>query len=264
MKCYIVDAFAEKVFEGNPAGVCVLDKWISDELMQNIAIENNLSETAFTVKTDQGYHLRWFTPGGEIDLCGHATLATAFVLSNFYDKHTVEFHFITLSGELIVVKNNDVYEMNFPSIKIEKYPLTEKMINALGGVTPVEAYMGRDLVFVLESEEQVKELTPDFTKIKSLDEGLAVFVTAASEKFDFVARSFWPKLGINEDPVCGSMFCSLIPYWSQKLNKSTMVARQVSKRGGTVHCVNNDDRVQISGTAALYSISDLQTNGYVK
>ncbi len=260
MKCYIVDAFAEKIFEGNPAGVCVLDKWISDELMQNIAIENNLSETAFTVKIGQEYHLRWFTPGGEIDLCGHATLATAFILSNFYDKESVKFRFTTLSGELVVIRNNDVYEMNFPSIKIKKYPLTEKMIDALGGVIPVETYIGRDLIFVLENEAQVKELAPDFAKIKSLDEGLAVFVTAAGEKFDFVARSFWPKLGVNEDPVCGSMFCSLIPYWSERLHKSTMVARQLSKRGGTVYCIDNQERVQISGTAALYSISDLQIN----
>jgi len=258
MKCYIVDAFAEKIFEGNPAAVCVLDNRISDELMQNIAVENNLSETAFVVKSKSGYHLRWFTPSGEINLCGHATLASAFILSNFYEKNVNEFNFETLSGELTVLKKGSIYEMNFPRIIIEEYPLSDKMIETLGNITPIETYIGRDLVFVVENEQQVKELSPDFTKMKALEEGLAVFVTAAGNNFDFVARAFWPKLGINEDPVCGSMFCSLIPYWSNKLNKSTMVARQISKRGGTVYCNDINERVLISGNASLYAISEIQ------
>ena len=258
MKCYIVDAFSEKMFEGNPAAVCVLDKWLSDEIMQNIAMENNLSETAFTVKNDNYYKLRWFTPGGEIDLCGHATLATAFILANFYEKEETHFVFQTLSGELVVIKNNDIYEMNFPSIVIKRYTLSQKMVDALGNISPIETYKGRDLVFVMEDEFQVKNLKPDFEKLKELEEGLAVFVTASSDEFDFVARAFWPKLGVNEDPVCGSMFCSLIPYWSKILNKDSMVARQVSKRGGTVYCDDKNDRVQISGTATLYAISELK------
>lgn len=258
MKCYIVDAFSEKIFEGNPAGVCVLDKWLSDDTMQNIAIENNLSETAFTVKIDNHYQLRWFTPGGEIDLCGHATLATAFILANFYEKEKTKFIFKTLSGELVVIKNNDIFEMNFPSISIERHPLSQQMVEALGNISPIETYKGRDLIFVLKDEFQVKNLKPDFEKLKKLEEGLAVFITACSHEFDFVARAFWPKLGVNEDPVCGSMFCSLIPYWSKILKKNSMIARQVSKRGGTVYCKDKNERVQISGTATLYAISELQ------
>ena len=258
MKCYIVDAFAEKIFEGNPAGVCILESPISDRLMQDIAIENNLSETAFAVKKGEAYHLRWFTPGGEIDLCGHATLATAFVLKNFYSKELDLFLFDTQSGRLEVRKEGDVFQLNFPSIKIKEYQLTEKMTQALGAV-PSETYIGRDLVFVFKDEVKVKELAPDFAAIKSLDEGLAVFVTARSKSadYDFVARAFWPKLSINEDPVTGAMFCSLIPYWAKRLTKAKMIARQVSKRGGTVYCEDKGERVYISGKAALYSESEL-------
>jgi len=258
LKCYTVDAFTDKVFAGNPAAVCILNKWIPKELMQNIAIENNLSETAFAVKTPNAYHLRWFTPGGEIDLCGHATLATAFVLSTFYECDKSEFVFTTLSGKLTVTKVENMFEMNFPSITIKKYPLSGKMIEALGNIVPMETYIGRDLVFVFEKEEQVRSLHPDFEKLKALDEGLGVFVTAMGEQTDFVARAFWPKLDVNEDPVCGSMYCNLIPYWSKKLGKPAMVAYQLSKRGGTVYCVDKNERVLISGFASLYAISELQ------
>lgn len=259
MRCYIVDAFADKLFEGNPAGVCILDEPLSDGLMQNIAIENCLSETAFAIKRGEAFNLRWFTPGGEIDLCGHATLATAFVLKNFYDKVQELFLFDTLSGRLEVRKNDDIFQLNFPSIKIREYKLTDKMTQALGAV-PSETYIGRDLVFVFQDEAQVKELTPDFAAIKSFDEGLAAFVTAPSksEEFDFVARSFWPKLNINEDPVTGAMFCSLIPFWAKRLGKKMMTARQISKRGGTVYCEDMGERVNISGKAVLYSIAELQ------
>jgi len=256
MKYYVVDAFAEKVFEGNPAGVCVMDQWLSDNLMQNIAIENNLSETAFTVKEENGYHLRWFTPGGEIDLCGHATLATAYILMRFVETEAQSVHFDTLSGGLTVTRKGDLYEMDFPSIEPQPYPLTDKMVEALG-VTPLEVYKGRDLIFLLDSEDAVKTLMPDFEKIRQFPEGLAAFVTAKSQGFDFVARSFWPKLKINEDPVTGSMYCSLLPYWKKKLHKSKMVARQVSKRGGTVHLEDCGERVKISGKAVLYSIAEI-------
>lgn len=257
MKYYVVDAFAEKIFEGNPAGVCVMDQWLTDELMQNIAIENNLSETAFTVKEEKGYHLRWFTPGGEIDLCGHATLATAYILMRFVEPEAHSIQFDTLSGKLTVMRKADLYEMDFPSLETKPYLLTENMIEALG-ITPVEAYKGRDLIFLLESEETVRNLTPDFEKIKQFPEGLAVFVTAESKEFDFVARAFWPKLGINEDPVTGSMYCSLLPYWKKKLQKSEMIARQVSRRGGTIYLQDCGDRVKISGKAALYSIAEIK------
>jgi PhzF family phenazine biosynthesis protein len=256
MKQYVVDAFAEKVFEGNPAGVCVMDQWLPDDLMQKIAIENNLSETAFCVKEEKGYHLRWFTPGGEIDLCGHATLATAYILMRFVVPETQMVRFNTLSGELSVTRQGDLYELDFPSIAPRPYALTDIMIEALG-VTPIEVYKGRDLIFLLESENVVKQLSPDFEKIKHFPEGLAAFVTAPSQEFDFVARSFWPKLGINEDPVTGSMYCSLLPYWSQKLYKTKMVARQVSQRGGTVYLEDCGERVKISGKAALYAIAEI-------
>jgi PhzF family phenazine biosynthesis protein len=259
MKCYIVDAFTDKLFEGNPAAVCIMNEFLPDGLMQDITIENNLSETAFAVKNGEAYHLRWFTPGGEIDLCGHASLATAFVLKNFYDTDQELFLFDTLSGRLEVQKKSEFYQLNFPSIKIREYQLTEKMTQALGAV-PIETHIGRDLVFVFLDEAEVKGLTPDFAAIKALDEGLGVFVTAESKsnEIDFIARAFWPKLNINEDPVTGAMFCSLIPYWSKRLGKNSMVAKQVSRRGGTVFCEDKGERVNISGKAILYAVSELQ------
>ena len=257
MKCYIVDAFAEKVFEGNPAAVCILEEPLPDGLMQDIAVENNLSETAYAVKTGETYHLRWFTPGGEIDLCGHGTLATAFTIKNFYDKESDLFLFDTLSGRLEVQKIEDLYQLNFPSKMIREYQLTDKMVEALGAV-PSETYIGRDIVFVFDDEAVVRELTPDITAIKAFKDGLGVFVTAKAKDYDFVARAFWPKLNINEDPVTGSMFCSLIPYWSKRLGKSKMIAKQVSKRGGVVYCEDKGERVNIAGKAVLYAVSELQ------
>jgi PhzF family phenazine biosynthesis protein len=256
MKYYVVDAFADKVFEGNPAGVCVLDKWLSDDTMKKIAIENNLSETAFTVKENDVYKLRWFTPGGEIDLCGHATLATGFILMKFVEKDAHTIRFDTLGGKLTVTKKGNLYEMDFPSIETEPYELTDPMIDALE-VTPIEVYKGRDLIFLLDSEETVRNLTPNFEKIKQFEEGLAVFVTAKGKEYDFVSRSFWPKLNVNEDPVCGSMHCSLMPYWYKKLNKTKMVARQVSKRGGTLYLTYCKGRIKMSGKATLYSIAEI-------
>lgn len=257
MKCYVVDAFAEKLFEGNPAAVCIREKWLSDETMQQIAAENNLSETAFAVKEEDGYRLRWFTPGGEIDLCGHATLATAYVIANFYEKNVKRIKFQTLSGELVVLKENELYQLNFPSRMPEKYTLTEQMVEALG-VRPIETYLGRDLMFVLEKEEDVQKMSPDFAKLAKLPDGLGVLVTAKSEKYDFVSRAFFPKLHVNEDPVCGSAHCNFIPFWAKRLGKDEMVARQLSKRGGTLYCGLVGDRVTISGSAVLYSIADLQ------
>jgi len=257
MKCYVVDAFAEKLFEGNPAAVCIMENWIPDGIMQKIATENNLSETAFAVKEGDGYRLRWFTPGGEIDLCGHATLATAYVIANYYEKHVCKIKFQTMSGELVVLKENELYQMNFPSRMPEEFTLTEQMVEALG-VKPIETYLGRDLMFVLEKEDDVKNATPDFSKLEKLPDGLGVLITAKSEKYDFVSRAFFPKLNVNEDPVCGSAHCSFIPFWAKRLGKKEMVARQLSRRGGTLYCGIVDDRVTISGSAVLYAISDLQ------
>ncbi|MCY8464011.1 PhzF family phenazine biosynthesis protein [Bacillus atrophaeus] len=257
MKYYVVDAFAENLFEGNPAGVCIMKEWIPDELMQQIAAENNLSETAFAVKEGESYRLRWFTPADEIDLCGHATLATAYVIANFYESNVEEIKFQTISGELVVVKKGELYEMDFPSRMPKEISLTEEMVEALG-VKPVEVHLGRDLIFVLEKEDDVLNASPDFSKLKELPDGLGVLITARSEKYDFVSRAFFPKLNVNEDPVCGSAHCNFIPYWAKNLSKNEMVARQLSKRGGKLYCKFEGDRVKISGSAVLYSIADLQ------
>ncbi|MDU4960080.1 MAG: PhzF family phenazine biosynthesis protein [Sporomusaceae bacterium] len=255
MKYYVVDAFAEKIFEGNPAGVCVLENWLSDELMQKIAMENNLSETAFTVKENNSYRLRWFTPGGEIDLCGHATLATAFVLENFAEPASMEFTFETLSGKLSVIRKGDLYEMDFPAYQLSLVPVTAKMAEAIG-VRPVEAWMGRDLVCVLENENQVFTAQPDQVKLKELD-GLLLQLTARGTEYDCVTRTFGPKLGVEEDPVCGSGHCHVIPLWAKKLEKNTLVARQASRRGGTLYCQDCGERVKISGKAVLYATAEL-------
>ncbi|MEY2193162.1 PhzF family phenazine biosynthesis protein [Neobacillus sp. BF23-41] len=256
MKYFVIDAFAEKVFEGNPAGVCIMTDWIPDEIMQKIAIENNLSETAFALKEEKKYRLRWFTPGGEINLCGHATLATAYVIMNYIEKQVETVQFDTMSGVLTVNKLGELYEMDFPAVPSEELPITEQMIDALG-VRPVETYLNRDLVFVLESEEAVKNANPDFSKLEKLPEGLGVCITAKGSEYDFVSRGFFPKLKINEDPVTGSLHCSLIPFWSERLEKREMVAKQLSSRGGTLYCKHEGTRVKMAGKAALYSIADL-------
>ncbi|MRX73236.1 PhzF family phenazine biosynthesis isomerase [Bacillus lacus] len=256
MKYYVVDAFAERIFEGNPAGVMILEDWISEQLMQNIAIENNLSETAFAVREGERYGLRWFTPGGEIDLCGHATLAAAFVILNFIEgeKETVEF--LTKSGILIVNKRGELYELDFPAMSSKEVPITDVMEKALG-VRPEEAYLNRDLILVLKSEDAVKNLCPDFDQLKKLPDGLGVCVTAAGNEVDFVSRAYFPKLNINEDPVTGSLHCSLIPYWSNQLGKKELSARQLSTRGGRLFCSLQGERVKIAGKAALYSVGEI-------
>ncbi len=241
MKYYVVDAFAEKVFEGNPAGVCVLDKPLSEDLMQKIAIENNLSETAFAVKVSDGYDLRWYTPGGEVDLCGHATLATAFIITKFVDTNADKILFHSMSGDLTVSK---------------EFPLIDQMVEALG-VRPLETYLNRDLVFVLENEEMVQNFEPNLSKLEHLPDGMGVLITAKGNKYDFVSRTFFPKIKVPEDPVCGSAHSNFIPYWAKRLGKDEMVARQLSKRGGTLYCKNKGNRVSISGHASLYSIAEI-------
>lgn len=258
MNYYVVDAFAEKVFEGNPAGVCIMEEWLSESTMQDIAVENNLSETAFAVKQGEVYYLRWFTPGGEIDLCGHATLATAFVITEFYEKDQTVLRFETMSGELTVRKQDGLFELDFPAIIPESYPMDESIASILGA-EPVEVYKGRDLIVRLTSEEAVRNLTPDFEKLKALP-GLGVFVTAESEEYDYVARAFFPKLNINEDPVTGAMQCSLVPFWTERLGKAEFVVRQLSQRGGTLYCENHTDRIKIKGSAVLYLTGNIQIN----
>ena len=254
LKYYVADAFADEVFEGNPAGVCILDEWLPIEKMEKIAIENNLSETAFAVKEGDVYGLRWFTPGGEIDLCGHATMGTAYILFRFVEKDAkrIEFHTKKAGYELAVEKKGDLYEMDFPAMEIEECKVEDYMTEALGA-EPLEVWKTyRDMVFVLDSEETVKNLEPDLRKIKEFPEGLSAFVTARGKEYDIVARAFWPKINIDEDPVCGAMFCALMPYWKEKAGLDKVVARQLSARGGTVYSEYKGDRVKISGRAALY------------
>lgn len=261
LKQYIVDAFTDIVFKGNPAAICVLDHWLPVQLMQDITKENNLSETAFTVKNGEHYDLRWFTPGGEIDLCGHATLACAYVLLNYYERGKEKIVFSTMSGDLTVVRRGDLYEMDFPAYELKQIPVTKEMTEAIG-VTPKEAYMGRDLLCVLEDVSVVKNLTPDLEKLKSL-EGLLLQVTAQAVDTEYhcVSRSFAPKLNVAEDPVCGSGHCHIIPYWAKKISKENLTAYQASPRGGTLYCHMEGNRVIMAGKAALYSKAEIYVSG---
>ena len=255
MKQYVVDAFTDSVFHGNQAAVCVLESWPAEELMMNITRENNFSETAFTVREGDKWHLRWFTPGGEIDLCGHATLATAFVLLNWFEKDADRVVFTTLSGDLTVQRRGELLEMEFPAYDLKRVAVTDTMADALG-VRPREAYLARDLLCVLDDEQTVRTLSPDLEKIKGLD-GLLVHVTARGKDEDCVSRSFAPKLSVAEDPVCGSGHCHIIPYWADTLGRDELVAYQASKRGGTLYCRREGDKIFMAGKAALYSIDEL-------
>lgn len=250
MKYFMVDAFTNKHFKGNQAGVCLVNEWPDDGLMQKIAFENNLSETAFVVMRDGHYELRWFTPVVEVDLCGHATLAAAYVVLNFVESDATQVQFKTRSGPLTVKKAGNLYEMDFPARKPTPVELTAEMCKAIGAAA-LEAHLSRDLVLLLENERQVRELTPYFDLIARLDH-FAVVVTAKGDEVDFVSRFFTPTAGVPEDPVTGSAHCTLIPFWAERLGKDKMVAQQLSARGGTLYCENFGDRVKIAGHAVLY------------
>lgn len=259
MKQYIVDAFTNKPFSGNPAAVCVMDSWPSEEAMMKLAMENNLSETAFIVKEEKGYHLRWFTPGTEVELCGHATLASSFVILNFYEKGSDKVRFNTLSGELIVQKKDNRYEMNFPTYELKEIPVTNEMEKAYG-VRPVKAVLGLDLVCVFESEDQVRKMAPDQILLASIP-GRIQNATARGKETDCVSRSFCPKLTIPEDPVCGSAHCQIADYWTGELKKKEIDAYQASKRGGYLHCVLlGNGRIAISGEATLVAVSEIMVD----
>ena len=256
MKYYVVDAFAENIFEGNPAGVCIMEHWISDELMQKIAFENNLSETAFVVKEGECYHIRWFTPQYEIDLCGHATLASSYIIYHFVEPDLKEIKFTSFSGELKVKVEEEGFILDFPSRKPEPIEVDLQLEEILGTKIK-EAYLSRDVMVVIEDEEILKTLTPNFDKLKDYQQGDGVIVTAKSQQYDFVSRCFYPKCGVNEDPVTGSAHSNLIPYWAEKLGKIEMKAKQLSSRGGLVTCKLEGERVKIGGSAVLYMIGDL-------
>ena len=256
MKQYIVDAFTNKPFSGNPAAVCVMDKWVSEDAMMKLAMENNLSETAFIVKEEKYYHLRWFTPVTEVELCGHATLASAFVILNYYESDADSVQFETMSGVLSITRDDSFYRMDFPTYPLREIPVTDDMEKAFG-VRPVKAVLGLDLICVFENEEQVRTMDPDQEMLKKI-EGRIQNATARGTQTDCVSRSFCPKLGIAEDPVCGSAHCQIADYWSGELGKSVINAYQASKRGGHLKCeLLGSGRIAISGEAVLVSVAEL-------
>ena len=252
-----VDAFTSEVFKGNPAAVCLLESWLDDALLQGIAAENNLSETAFLVPRSKGqFDLRWFTPALEVDLCGHATLASAYVIFTFLDQELTSVEFDTASGRLSVAKSDDLLAMDFPTRAPHQVECPALLPEALGA-KPVEVHASRDLLAVFENESIVKSITPDFDKLNQIKDTFAVMVSAPGDNCDFVSRFFAPKAGISEDPVTGSAHCTLIPYWAKQLGKSKLHAWQVSKRGGELFCELLDDRVRIAGHSVLYAKGEI-------
>ncbi len=251
-KIYQVDAFTDKLFRGNPAAVCPLKSWLSDEKMQKIALENNLSETAFYVREGSHFNIRWFTPTVEVDLCGHATLASAFVLFNLENYEGEKIIFKShLSGKLVVSKNDDFLTLNFPADFVEPAELTSAITECFN-IRPKYAFRGRtDYMLVFENEEDIERLIPDLSRISKLD-CRGVIVTARGNNVDFVSRFFGPQSGVDEDPVTGSAHTTLTPYWSKLLGKNDMTAVQLSDRKGDLKCSVYDDRVEIRGQCRLY------------
>ncbi|MHC1736988.1 MAG: PhzF family phenazine biosynthesis protein [Ignavibacteriaceae bacterium] len=259
VKIFQVDAFADNLFAGNPAAVCLLNDWLPDDLLQKIGAENNLAETAFIVKGENYYEIRWFTPTVEVDLCGHATLASAFVLFNCLNYPEEVIHFFSpQSGDLYVTKKDGHLFLDFPTDSIEpsnNYSGIEECI----GIKPSRVYKGKsDYLAIIESEKEIQELQPAIAKINELD-ARGLIVTAKGDEVDFVSRFFAPQCGIDEDPVTGSAHTSLIPVWSEILGKKEMTARQLSKRGGTLICKYNGERCLIGGSAKLYLTGEIYT-----
>lgn len=255
IKRYQVDAFADKLFTGNPAVVCPLEHWLPDAVMQNIAMENNLSETAFYVNEKNGWRIRWFTPTVEVDLCGHATLATAFVMFEHERVLGNSISFQSRSGVLVVKKEGDKLTLDFPADTIKKIQATPAL--QCFDEPVVEIYQGKtDYLFIFESEEQVKNCRPDFERIAKIG-GRGAIITANGNEVDFVSRFFGPQAGVDEDPVTGSAHTTLTPYWAAQLHKTEFRAAQLSKRGGKLFCKLEGNRVKISGTAKLFSIGTI-------
>ncbi|MDR1705719.1 MAG: PhzF family phenazine biosynthesis protein [Clostridiales bacterium] len=252
MKYYVADAFVDGPFTGNPAGVCIMDSYPDDAVLQNIACENNLSETAFLVKTgDAAYNLRWFTTVSEVDLCGHATLASSFVIMNYLEPEAQALTFASQSGILRCKRSGELYALDFPSrmpVPAEITPIMEEAV----GAKVLEAHKSRDLVLLLDSEETVRNLNPSMELLLQIKGFLGVCVTAKGDTADFVSRFFTPAEGIPEDPVTGSAHSNLIPFWAKRLNKAEMTARQLSRRGGWLYVKDMGERVEIEGRARLY------------
>ena len=255
LRQYQVDAFATRVFEGNPAAVCPLETWLDDALLQAIANENNLSETAFFVPTERGFHLRWFTPVSEVDLCGHATLAAAHILFDELGYAGKQITFETQSGDLIVEANGGLLAMDFPARPPALCPIPDGLADGLGRV-PLEVRAANDYLAVFENEEIIRAIAPDFAKLADLNLR-GVIVTAPGKDVDFVSRFFAPKIGIPEDPVTGAAHCELTPYWAQRLGKDTFEARQVSARGGSLSCRLQGNRVIIAGKAVTFMVAEI-------
>ncbi len=258
---YKLDAFADRLFSGNPAAVCLLDQWIPEDVMQNIAAENNLAETAFLVPKDSKYEIRWFTPSHEVELCGHATLASAYVLMNelqiaasnpihFYSHH---------SGDLYVRKlESGLFELDFPTDSYQEHPIPD-VIRRSFNVTPLECYKGKtDFLLVFSSQADIENMSPDL-KLLSTADGRGFIVTAPGRDTDFVSRFFAPQIGIDEDPVTGSSHTTLTPYWANRLHKTKLEAAQLSKRGGRLTCTFQHHRTLIAGSVVLYLKGKIQT-----
>ena len=254
---YQVDAFTSEVFKGNPAAVCPLKEWLPDEVMQKIAQENNLSETAFFINKNGSFDIRWFTPISELDLAGHPTLATAHVIIEELNFKSDKIIFKTKIGDTLnVTKKNNLFLMDFPSRPPKIYDNIELVSDALRR-KPLALFRHRDAVAIFENEEDIKSIEPNMEKLSKLD-CPAVIVTAPGNNVDFVSRNFAPKLGIPEDPVTGSAHCELIPYWSKTLNKKELLANQISKRGGKLYCTHNKDRVTIGGEAVTFLRGEIE------
>lgn len=256
LKIYQIDAFTNQVFKGNPAAVVPLKEWLPTETMQQIAAENNLAETAFFVKENDVYHIKWFTPTVEIELCGHATLASAFVIYNYLNYEKNKIYFTCMVGDLFVTKNEDWITLNFPAIETQNIKNIPSILSQAIGTHPIAFYDSKSkFVALLEDEAAVQNCQPDFSLINQLEKSL--IITAKGNNVDFVSRFFAPQLGVNEDPVTGSAHCVLIPFWSQKLNKTELTAMQLSERTGFLKCKYLGDRVEMSGQAVCFLIGDI-------
>ncbi len=266
LKIYQADAFSNKVFGGNPAAVIPLTKgihsengWLPNNVLQQIAIENNLSETAYIVATggETDYHLRWFTPSYEVRLCGHATLATAHILWNHlgFEKDVITFE--TLSGVLKVSRKGNIYTLDFPTDKLENKKKKTDFIHKILGIKPLDVFKGRDdYMAILSSQAEIEALKPNFSLLKDLD-ARGLIATALGDDVDFVSRCFFPEAGIEEDPVTGSAHTTMMPYWAEKIGRNTLAAQQLSARKGELTCVLRGDRVDISGSAVTYLIGEI-------
>jgi PhzF family phenazine biosynthesis protein len=257
IRLFQVDAFTDEVFRGNPAAVCPLERWLPEELMQQIAMENNLAETAFYIRGDNRFSIRWFTPEVEVDLCGHATLAAAFVIFNLEHFPGSVLEFESRSGLLRVSKDGDLLTLDFPVDRPHKSAAPEGLLEGLG-MKPLEIYKGKtDYMLVCSSAQEIRDLKPNMLRIAEVN-ARGIIVTAPGEEVDFVSRFFAPQSGIPEDPVTGSAHTTLVPFWAAKLGRNELTARQLSKRGGWLRCRLAGDRVEISGQARAYLTGEIE------